>query len=67
MFTLMAGLGVLAGTLPALDLPGVHLHVSFLAAMLTMLEFFIAWIPVKIIAAHFSDRSSLAGAVLHVL
>lgn len=45
----------------------LHLHVSFLHAFLTFLEFLIAWIPVKIIAANFEGRSALASGVLHVL
>lgn len=44
-----------------------HLHISLVAAFCTLLELLIAWIPVKIVAAHFEDRSNLAGAVLHVL
>lgn len=45
----------------------VHVHISFLHAFCTLLEILIAWIPVKLIAAQFEDRSALAGAVLHVL
>lgn len=44
-----------------------HVHISLIAAFCTLLEFLIAWIPVKIVAAHFSDRSHIAGAVLNVL
>lgn len=45
----------------------VHLHASVIAAFLTFLEFLIAWIPVKMIAANFEGRSALASAVLNVL
>lgn len=45
----------------------VHLHISFIHAFVTLLEFFIAWIPVKLVAANFEGRSALASAVLHVL
>lgn len=45
----------------------MHLHISFIHAFVTLLEFLIAWIPVKILAAHFSGRSALADGVLHVL
>lgn len=45
----------------------LHIHISFLHAFCTFLEFLIAWIPVKLLAANFEDRSALAGAVLHVL
>lgn len=45
----------------------VHVHASALAALLTFLEFLIAWIPVKLIAANFEGRSALASAVLNVL
>lgn len=45
----------------------VHLHLSMLHAFMTLLEFLIAWIPVKIIAANFEGRSALASGVLHVL
>lgn len=44
-----------------------HLHISMVHAFVTLLEVLIAWIPLKLLAAHFSDRSALAGAVLHVL
>ena len=44
-----------------------HLHVSMLHAFVTVLEFLLAWIPIKIVAANFEGRSALAGAVLHVL
>jgi hypothetical protein len=36
-------------------------------AFVTLLEFLLAWIPVKILAAHYSGRSALADGVLHVL
>jgi hypothetical protein len=45
----------------------VHLHISFLHAFCTFLEFILAWIPVKLVAASFEDRSALASAVLRVL
>ena len=45
----------------------VHLHVSLVHAFLTFLEFLIAWIPVKLVAANFEGRSALASGVLHVL
>lgn len=45
----------------------VHLHVSFIHAFCTFLELLLAWIPVKLLAANFEDRSALAAAVLHVL
>lgn len=45
----------------------VHLHVSFLHALVTVLEFLLAWIPIKIVAANFAGRSALADGVLHVL
>jgi hypothetical protein len=44
-----------------------HLHISFIHAFVTLLEVLLAWIPLKLVAANFSDRSALAGAVLHVL
>lgn len=45
----------------------VHLHASMLAALLTFLEFLIAWIPVKIVAAAYEGRSALASGILNVL
>lgn len=45
----------------------VHIHASVITALLTFLEFMIAWIPVKILAARFEGRSALASAVLNVL
>jgi hypothetical protein len=45
----------------------MHLHVSMIHAFVTVLEFLLAWIPIKILAAHFSGRSALADGVLHVL
>ena len=45
----------------------VHLHLSVFAAFATLLEFLIAWIPVKIVAAWGEGRSALASAVLNVL
>jgi hypothetical protein len=44
-----------------------HLHVSAFHVFCTFLELLLAWIPVKIVAAHFEGRSALASAVLHVL
>lgn len=45
----------------------MHLHVSMIHALVTFLEVLLAWIPMKIIAAHFSGRSALADASLMVL
>jgi hypothetical protein len=45
----------------------VHIHASVIAAVLTVLEFLIAWIPIKLLAANFEGRSALASAVLNVL
>jgi len=45
----------------------VHIHVSMIAWLLTVMEFLLGWIPIKIIAANFEGRSSLASAVLNVL
>lgn len=45
----------------------VHLHASVLTGLLTLLEFLIAWIPVKFLAAQYEGRSALASAVLNVL
>jgi hypothetical protein len=45
----------------------VHLHISLLHAFMTFLEFLIAWIPVKIVAANYEGRSALASGVLNVL
>lgn len=45
----------------------IHVHVSFLHAFVTVLEFLLAWIPIKIVAANFAGRSALADATLHVL
>jgi hypothetical protein len=45
----------------------VHLHVSFIHALLTVLEFLIAWIPIKIVAARYEGQSALASGVLNVL
>lgn len=49
------------------DAMKVHLHVSMIHAFMTLLEFLLAWIPIKIIAANFEGRSALASGVLHVL
>ena len=45
----------------------LHIHISFIHALMTFLEFLIAWIPIKIVAANFEGRSALASGVLHVL
>jgi hypothetical protein len=45
----------------------MHLHISMIHALVTFLEFLLAWIPIKIIAANFEGRSALASGVLHVL
>lgn len=45
----------------------VHIHASVITAFLTLLEFLIAWIPIKMLAANFEGRSALASAVLNVL
>jgi hypothetical protein len=45
----------------------VHVHVSMLTAIMTVLEFLIAWIPIKFVAANYEGRSALASAVLNVL
>jgi hypothetical protein len=45
----------------------LHIHISFFHAFMTLLEFMIAWIPIKLVAANFEGRSALASAVLHVL
>lgn len=44
-----------------------HLHVSFIHALCTFLEVLLAWIPMKLVAARYSDSSPLASAVLHVM
>lgn len=41
--------------------------VSIIHAVLTLLEFMIVWIPIKILAANYEGRSALASGVLHVL
>lgn len=43
------------------------LRISFLSMLLTVLEFLLAWIPIKIVAAQYAGRSSLADAILTVL
>lgn len=45
----------------------VHLHASVIAALFTVLEFLIGWIPIKMIAANYEGRSALASGVLNVL
>lgn len=45
----------------------LHVHASVIAAIFTVLEFLIAWIPIKMIAARYEGRSALASGVLNVL
>lgn len=45
----------------------LKLRISFLSMFLTMLEFLLAWIPIKIVAAQYAGRNSLADAILTVL
>lgn len=45
----------------------MRLHISFLSTFLTVLEFLLAWIPIKIVAAQYAGRSSLADSVISVL
>lgn len=45
----------------------MRLHISLLSAVLTVLEFLLAWIPIKIVAAQFAGRSPLADSILTVL
>ncbi len=45
----------------------VHVHASLLAGLFTVLEFLIAWIPIKMVAARYEGRSALASGVLNVL
>ena len=45
----------------------MRLHISFLSALLTMLEFLLAWIPIKMLAAQFAGRNGLADSILTVL
>jgi hypothetical protein len=45
----------------------MRLHISLLSALLTFLEFMLAWIPIKIVAAQFAGRSSLADSILTIL
>lgn len=45
----------------------IQLRISFLSCLLTVLEFLLAWIPIKIVAAQYSGRSALADAFLTVL
>lgn len=45
----------------------VHLHLSLFAALATLLEFLIAWIPIKIVAAWNEGSSALASVILNVL
>jgi hypothetical protein len=45
----------------------MQLHISFLSCLLTVLEFLLAWIPIKIVAAQFAGRSSTADSILLVL
>lgn len=45
----------------------MQLHISFLSALLTLCEFLLAWIPIKILAANYAGRNGLADSVLMVL
>jgi hypothetical protein len=45
----------------------MRLHISFLSALLTLLEFLLAWIPIKIVAAQYAGQNSLADSILTVL
>jgi hypothetical protein len=45
----------------------MRLHISLLSALLTVLEFLLAWIPIKIVAAQYAGRSGLADSILTVL
>ena len=45
----------------------VHIHASMIAAIFTFLEWLLAIIPIKFIAAHYEGRSALASGVLNVL
>lgn len=45
----------------------MRLHISLLSALLTVMEFLLAWIPIKIVAAQFAGRSALADSILTVL
>lgn len=45
----------------------VHIHANLVQAFITLLEVLIALIPVKILAAHFAGRSSLADGILYVI
>jgi len=47
--------------------PLPHLHVSWIHAVNTFLEFLLIWIPIKMLAANYEGRSGMASAVLHVL
>lgn len=43
-----------------------HLHISAIHTLCTLLEFLIAWIPIKLVAARYESHP-LAAAILHVL
>jgi hypothetical protein len=45
----------------------MRLHISLLSALLTVMEFLLAWIPIKIVAAQYAGRSALADSILTVL
>lgn len=45
----------------------MHLHLSFIHCLVTAIEVLLALIPLKIIAANYVGRSSLADAVYGVL
>jgi hypothetical protein len=45
----------------------MHLHLGLVSAFITVLQFLIAWIPIKLLAARYDGKSGLASATLHVL
>jgi hypothetical protein len=45
----------------------MHIHISLIHCLITVLEFLIAWIPIKLIAARFDGKNAVASSVLHVL
>jgi hypothetical protein len=45
----------------------MKVNISVLACLLTLLEFLLAWIPIKLVAAQYAGQSVLADAVLTVL
>jgi hypothetical protein len=44
-----------------------HAHIGFGHAFITLLELLLVLIPLKLVAAHFVGRSTLADAVFAVL